>query len=57
MTEAEKLVAYREGRYLVPVPPVYTYLWDEAAWIRFIDQSGKWTLTAQNGQDDQGESQ
>lgn len=34
--------AYRRGLYSCPPPPVPCALWDEAAWIKFIDMSGRW---------------
>jgi len=37
-----KVAAYRAGRYWFPPPPVCTALWDEDAWIRFIDKDGGW---------------
>lgn len=42
LTEEEKLVKYRAGDYLFPVPPVVTTLWEEEDWIAFIDNHGVW---------------
>ena len=39
MTKQE---AYRENRYQIPAPPVYTGNWEEEDWIRFIDANGRW---------------
>ena len=42
MTEDEKKQLYWAGRYTCPPPPVPHILWDEAAWIRYIDIYGTW---------------
>lgn len=36
--------AYVSGHYMMEVPPVHTVFWDEAAWIRWIEQTGFWTV-------------
>ena len=42
MTEAEKLEALRDGRWICQVPPCCTYRWDEQSWIKWIDRTGVW---------------
>lgn len=42
LTDEQKTELYRAGKYMFPPPPVCTVLWDEAAWIRFVDRNGKW---------------
>jgi len=37
-----KLEKYREGLYLMSVPPVSTHLWTEQDWIDFININGSW---------------
>lgn len=42
LTDDQKRELLRKGAYACPVPPVTTVLWNEDAWIRFIDRDGKW---------------
>lgn len=42
MTYQEKINLYKEGKYLVPPPPVATGGWSIKNWIDFIDTYGKW---------------
>lgn len=42
MSEAEKVAAYRAGRYKFKAPPVCHRLWEEADWIRYISAYGGW---------------
>lgn len=42
VTQAEKIQAYREGRYRFPAPPVSHALWSESAWVAYIDANGQW---------------
>lgn len=42
MTWAQKVQAYREGRYRFHVPPVCHYLWGESEWVRYIDSCNGW---------------
>ncbi len=39
---ARKIEMYEAGAYSFPPPPVCTAGWDREAWIRFIDQNGRW---------------
>jgi len=32
---------YREGKFVMPIPPVYTGSWNEDSWIKWIIISGK----------------
>jgi len=42
MNQEQKIEAYKEGRYLMPVPPVTTTYWELCDWINFIDSHGVW---------------
>jgi len=42
MTDHMKRRLYALGFYSMRVPDVTTGRWDEAAWIKWIDASGKW---------------
>lgn len=44
-TEEQKLAMYRSGEYVFQVPPVQTWMWDEAAWIKWIDHVSGWRPT------------
>ena len=44
-----RLEAYRAGLYRCSVPPVCTTLWDEAAWIAWIDRCLGWTVPIREG--------
>lgn len=37
-----KLEAYRQGKYIMPTPPVGTKLWSDQDWVNFIDRDGSW---------------
>lgn len=37
-----KLEAYRQGKYIMPTPPVDTKLWSDQDWVNFIDREGDW---------------
>jgi len=38
----EKRALYRAGKYRFRAPPVCTALWDEQAWINYIDAGNGW---------------
>jgi hypothetical protein len=39
---AELRALYKAGKYRFPPAPVTTALWDEDAWIRWVDGHGAW---------------
>jgi Family of unknown function (DUF5484) len=40
----KKIEAYCQGLYVMAVPPVSTVKWNVDDWIRWIDQTGYWTV-------------
>ena len=42
MTSEEKIQAYKEGRYICPVPEVSTAYWTAESWVIWIDMKGNW---------------
>lgn len=42
MTYEQKVLLYRAGKYVFKAPPVCTALWDERAWIAWIDACKGW---------------
>lgn len=39
-----RLEAYRQGKYIMPTPPVDTKLWSDTDWVNYIDREGGWTV-------------
>ena len=46
LTYKQKQLLYRHNEYTFDPPPVPTRLWDEDAWIRYIDLHGIWRKSA-----------
>ena len=44
LSQEQKVILYEQGSYCFKVPPVYTGNWNSAAWIKWIDYSGKWLI-------------